>query len=65
MTNRTSRTTDQRALAVLARDAALARIGRARMVMLIVAVGLTALLAALASALLPGKSRRKVPLWVT
>jgi hypothetical protein len=46
----------ERALAGLARDAALARIGRARVLMLVVAVVLTALLTALASALLPGKS---------
>jgi hypothetical protein len=45
-----------RARAVMARDAALARIGRARVLMLVVAVALTALLAAMASALLPGKS---------
>src|ERR1700722_926048 len=52
----TERPGGQRALAALARDAALARIGRARVTMLIAAVVLTALLAALASALLPGKS---------
>jgi hypothetical protein len=56
MTNRAPTGTDHRALAALARDAALARIGRARAAMLIGAVVLTALLAALASALLPGKS---------
>lgn len=56
MTDRRSTTTDQRALAALARDAALARIGRARVMMLIAAIVLTALLTAVASALLPGKS---------
>jgi hypothetical protein len=56
MTDRFPRTTDQRALAAMARDAALARIGRFRVMMLIAAAGLTALLAVVASALLPGKS---------
>jgi hypothetical protein len=56
MADRSPKPADQRALAALARDAALARIGRARVTMLIAAVVLTALFAALASALLPGKS---------
>lgn len=55
-TGRPGRGQNERALAVLARDAALARIGRARVFMLVLAVGLSALLAMLASALLPGKS---------
>lgn len=44
------------AVAVLARDAALARISRTRMWILAGAAALTAAFAALASALLPGKS---------
>jgi hypothetical protein len=47
---------DERALAALARDAAFARIGRARRWLLLGAVAMTAGLAALASSLLPGKS---------
>jgi hypothetical protein len=56
MVNRAPNRRDQRTLAVLARDAALTRISRARILMLVLAVLLTALLAAVASALLPGKS---------
>lgn len=56
MTNRVSRTTDHRVLAALTRDAALARIGRVRVMMLVGTICLTAVLAMVASALLPGKS---------
>jgi hypothetical protein len=56
MVNRAPQPRDQRTRAVLARDAALTRISRARVLMLVAAVALTALLAAVASALLPGKS---------
>jgi hypothetical protein len=44
------------ALAALARDEALGRVGRTRRWMIVAAAALTAGLAALASALLPGKS---------
>jgi hypothetical protein len=55
-TDHPTRTYDERAMAVLARDAAIGRIGRARRWMLMGAMAMTAGLALLASSLLPGKS---------